>query len=461
MVLDRLGGAFKKGFDKLAGAVFVDKVLVDSVIKELQRALLESDVDVLLVKDISDSLRKAAVDERLRGVEKREHIIKLLHDKLLGILGGVKKELVLDSSRDSKNFVLFVGTYGVGKTTTIHKMAQYYSKRGFKVAMLGLDVHRPAASEQLLQLGKKINLPVFVAPELKDPLKVIKKFKKELDDYNLILVDTAGRHNLDKDLVKEVKNISKALNPKNSLLVIPADIGQAVKSQAITFKDELNITGVVITRMDSSARGGGALTACSQTNTPVFFIGTGESVNDLESFNPSSFISRILGLGDIDSLLEKVQSVIDERSQKKSLKKLQDGKFSLLDFSEQLDAMSGVGSLSKIAGMIPGLGKLSGKVSDDALSAQEAKVKKWKHIIGSMTPYELENPEILDKERSRITRIAKGSGANNSDVKALLKQYSMIKEFSGSGDMSGVDPSNMNISQKQLQKLAKKFGKRR
>ncbi len=452
-MLEKLGGALKKGLDKIASAIFLDKTLIDSIIKDLQRALIESDVNVVLVKQLSDELRTAASDN-IKGVDKKEQIIKLLHDRILSIIGGDKKDLNLDKKG---NKIMLIGLYGSGKTTTINKLAYYYSKRGLKSAVLGLDVHRPAASDQLEQLGEKSKVKVFIDKVEKNPVKIYKKFKSDLDDYDLVCIDTAGRHDLDGDLVKELKSLDKEINPTHTILVIPADIGAAVLRQAQEFKKVLNISGVIITRMDSSAKGGGALSACSQTGTPVYFITTGENVNDIEVFNPESFISRLLGMGDLEALLERVRSVVDSDSQERTAKRLEEGNFNMLDLYEQIKAMQGMGSFSKITSLIPGLNKA--KIPENLLDNQENKVKKWKNIIDSMTKEEINNPNALEKQKDRISRIAHGSGSTISDVKSLIKQYQLIKDLS-SGGIGGLEEGNMNLSQKQMQKIAKKFGKK-
>src|SRR3989339_738425 len=406
-MLEKLGEVLKKTTDKVANAIFLDKNLVDNIIRDLQRALIEADVNILLVKQLSDKIKKIAFDERIKGIEKKEHIIKILHDELLSILGKYKK-LELN---EKQNRILLLGLYGAGKTTTIAKLGNYYAKRGNKVALVGLDVHRPAAKEQLKQLAEKHKLNVFVDMEENDAIKTWKKFEPKLKGYNLILIDTAGRHNLDKELVKEIKSLGKEIEPTETILVMPADIGQAAKTQAQEFKDALNITGVIITRMDSTAKGGGALTACAETEAGIYFLATGEKVNDIEEFNPESFLSRLLGMGDLSQLIEKIKSII------------------------------------------PGMN--SAKIPTEALEAQEEKIKKWEHIINSMTQEEKDNPELLKKETSRMTRISKGSGVNNSNIRSLLKQYDMLNEMmktSQSVDMS------KGMNQKQLMKLARKFG---
>lgn len=454
-MLEGLGKILRKSVDKISSAIFVDKALIESIVKDLQRALIMADVNVSLVKEITDSIKKEA-EKNIKGIEKKEHLIKLLHDEIQRIIGGEKKELVLGK----KDSILFVGLYGTGKTTTISKIAAYYKKRGKNIALLGLDVHRPAASEQLEQLGKKIEVPVFVDKTEKDPIKIYNKYKDQLKKYDLVLIDSAGRDALEDSLIEEIKSIAKLTKPTHTILVIAADIGQTAKIQAQKFKEAAEVSGVIITRMDSSAKAGGALTACYQANSPVYFIGTGEHVGDLEIFNPKTFTSRILGMGDLESLIEKVRSVTDEKSQEKALKRLEEGKFTLADFAQQIESMQSMGPLSKITELIPGFGKVKEKMPEEMLGTQEEKMKHWKHAISSMTKEEIENPEILEKETSRISRIAKGSGTTTGEIRQLLKQYKMIKEFaSSSKGMENIDPSQM--SKKDMMKLAKKFGKKK
>lgn len=455
-MLEKLGKVLRKTTDKLANAIFLDKNLVDQIVRDLQRALIEADVNLFLVKKLTDKIKKSAFDERLenKGIEKKEHIIKILHDELLVILGE-KKELKLSPKK--QNRIILLGLYGAGKTTTIVKLGNWFAKRGKKVALVGLDVHRPAAKEQLKQSAEKNNLNVFVDLEENDALKTWKKFEPKLNDYDLVLIDTAGRHDLDKELVEEIKSLEKKIKPTETILVLPADIGQAAKKQAEEFKKTLNISGVIITRMDSTAKAGGALTACSEVKAGVYFITNGEKINDIEVFDPDSFLSRLLGMGDLQSLIEKVKSVTDEKQSAKLQKRLQEGKLTLNDVIDQVKQMNTLGGLDKIKSLIPGLGKA--KIPDNILGTQEEKIKKWEHIIKSMTSEERENPEILKKQTSRINRIAKGAGVNNSDIRSLIKQYEMLNDMV-SGGMGDLDPSQ-GMSQKQMQKMMKKFGKKK
>ena len=455
-MLEKLGEILRKATNKIANAIFLDKNFVDSIIRDLQRALIEADVNVALVKKLSDKIKQEALDERIKDIDKKEHMIKILYDELLKLLGEHKKlEL-----KKTQNRIMLFGLYGAGKTTTVAKLGNYFAKRGHKIALLGLDTHRPAAPEQLKQLAEKNKLKYFIDNKEKNPIKIWKNLKKELEDYDLVLIDTAGRHTLDKNLIKEIKQLNKEVKPTETILVIPADIGQAAKKQTSEFQEAVNISGVIITRMDSTAKGGGALTACGELNAGVYFITTGEKINDIETFNPQTFLSRLLGMGDLQALVEKIKSATDESKQAKIQERLEEGRLSLEDVIEQVKSMSSIGGLEKIKSMIPGFSNIQAKIPENALENQQEKISKWEHIIKSMTPEEKENPEILEKQTTRIARIAKGAGVHTSDVRSLLKQYKMLNEMvkSGFGTEGNMDMSQ-GMSQKQMMKLAKKFGK--
>ncbi|MCK5449749.1 signal recognition particle protein, partial [Candidatus Pacearchaeota archaeon] len=412
----------------------------------IQKALIEADVNIELVFSLSQKIKKLAYDETIKGIDKKEQLIKLIHDEITLLLGE-RKELKLPK----KASLMFLGLYGSGKTTTIAKLGFYYAKRGRKVALLGLDTQRPAAMDQLEQLAKKTNLPAFIDKKEKDPIKIIEQYKKDLEKYDLVLIDTAGRDGLNKELIKEIEKLNKKLKPDYRILVIPADIGQTAKTQADEFQKALSVDGVIITRMDGTSKGGGALTACAETKAPVFFIGVGEQIHEIETFDPESFIQRLLGMGDLQALLEHVKSATDEKQAKRIEERLQEGKFTLLDLYSQLEQMNKMGSMDKLIGMIPGMS--AAKVPKDVLAKQESKMKHWKNSISSMTEEEIENPEVLEKQTSRIQRIAKGSGTTTTEIRELLKQYKMLKEMMGM--QTGLTEGK--IDQKMMQKMAKKF----
>ena len=447
MVLEKLGSSLKSGIKKISNAIFLDKKLIDGIIKDIQKALFEADVNIELVLTLTQKIKKIAYDETIQNIDKKEQLVKLIHDEILQILGGEPKELKLPKQAS----IMFLGLYGAGKTTTIAKLGFYYAKRGRKVALLGLDTQRPAAMDQLEQMAKKAKLPAFTNKTEKDPLKIIKEHKKELTKYDLILIDTAGRDGLNKELTKEIEKLNKTLKPTFRILVMPADVGQTAKTQAEEFQKALSIDGVIITRMDGTSKAGGALTACAETNAPVYFIGVGEQIHEIEAFNPESFIQRLLGMGDLQALLEHVRSATDEKTQARIEDRLKEGKFTLRDLAAQLEQMNKMGSMDKVMGMIPGMS--SAKIPKAALEKQEAKMKNWKCAISSMTEEEIENPEILEKQTSRIARIAKGSGTTTTEIRELLKQYKMLKEMMSmqSGMAEG------NIDPKMMQKMAKKF----
>ena len=448
MVLEKLGSALKSGVKKISNAIFVDKKLIDGIIKDLQRALIEADVNIELVFALSQKIKKLAYDENIKGIDKKEQLVKLIHDEI-SLLLGEKKELKLPK----KARIMFLGLYGAGKTTTIAKLGFYYAKRGRKVALLGLDTQRPAAMDQLEQMAAKAKLPAFVDKKEKDPLKIIKKYQKELEKYDLVLIDTAGRDGLNKELIKEIEKLNKTLKPDYRILVMPADVGQTAKTQADEFQKALSIDGVIITRMDGTSKAGGALTACAKTKAPVFFIGVGEQLHEIETFDPESFISRLLGMGDLTALLEHVKSATDEKQAKRIEERLAEGKFTLHDLYSQLEQMNKMGSMDKLLGMIPGMS--AAKIPKDVLSKQESKMKHWKAAIQSMTEEEIENPELLEKQTSRIQRVAKGSGTTTTELRELLKQYKMLKEMMGMSGASGL--AEGKIDKKMMQKMAKRF----
>lgn len=430
MVLDKLGSSLRDTLQKVAKAVFVDEKLLNELVKDIQRALLQADVNVQLVMRLTKQIKERGQKEQPGpGLSQKEQLVNIVYEELVKFLGDERSDLKIAEKKPTK--VMLVGLFGSGKTTTTGKLASYYMKRGFKVGVVGLDVHRPAAMDQLKQVAERVNVPYFIDKEEKDSVKVFKKLEPELSKFDIVFIDTAGRDALSDDLIKEIEGLNSTIKPHEKLLVISADIGQAAQKQAEQFHSSCGITGVVTTKMDGTAKAGGALTACAVTDAPIKFIGIGEKPEDLEPFNPKGFVSRLLGMGDIEALLDKAKAAVSEEDAKDMEKKLLKGDFNLIDLYEQMKAMKKMGSLSKVMEMIPGFS--SSQLPQEMLEGQEEKIETWKYIMDSCTKEELEDPEQLNS--SRIERIAKGSGRPHSDIKELLKQYrqakKMMKMFKG------------------------------
>src|SRR3989344_4064512 len=443
MVLDALGNRIRESLKKIAGAMFVDEKAIDELVKEIQRALLQADVNVKLVFELSKRIKERALNEK-KGADERARIVNIVYEELAALLGDEKSEIVIGK----KPFkIMMIGVYGSGKSTSIGKLARYYSKRGYKTAAVGLDVHRAAAPEQLKQVCDAVNIPCYIDKTEKNALKIYRKFEKELAKYDLVLIDTAGRHDLDDELVKEIKELNKEIKPDEKLLVVSADIGQAAEKQAKGFHDACGVTGVMITKLDGTAKGGGALSGAAISGAKIKFIGVGEKAGDIETFNPKGFVSRLLGMGDLEALLEKAHEVIDEKKAGELSKRLLEGDFTLVDLYEQMNAMRKMGPLSKIVEMIPGFGGM--KLPEGMMKVQEGKLKKWKIAMQSMTKAELEIPEIIDS--SRLQRISKGSRVSAGEIRELIKQYRQSKKLVKM--MKGGDP------EKLMRKLQGKMGK--
>ena len=434
MVLERLSSSLKNALRKIATAGYIDKQLVEEVIKEIQKGLLQADVSVKLVFELTKKIKGRALNEiPSAGLTQREFLIKIVYDELVNFLGEEKREINVEGKPGK---IMLVGLFGSGKTTTCAKLANYYKKRGKKIALFGLDVHRPAAIEQIEQLGNKIGVKVFSDKKEKDPIKTYKKFENEIKEYDLVIFDTAGRDALSSDLIKEIKELNKVIQPNERILVVSGDIGQAAQKQAEAFHESVSITGVIATKMDGTARGGGSLVACAVSGAPIKFLGVGEKIDDLEGFSPKGFVSRLLGMGDLEALLEKAEE-LDKGKVEDLGRKFLKGEFNFLDLYEQMETMGKMGPLNKIIDLIPGVGNL--KIPKEMLDVQEDKMKRWKYILQSCTKEELEDPEILNIKR--IDRLANGSGTNVGEVRELLKQYRQAKKMMKL--MKGKDPSKL------------------
>ncbi|MBR9693373.1 signal recognition particle protein [Candidatus Woesearchaeota archaeon] len=446
MVLDKLGDALKSSLRKLTGKSFIDEKAVNELVKEIQRSLLQADVNVKLVFEVSNRIKERALSEKApSGLQKKEFIVNIVYEELVKFLGGDHKPLDLEGKKPA--YVMLVGLFGNGKTTTAGKLGLYYKKRGLKVALVTTDTWRPAAYDQLVQLGKQIEVPVFGIKGEKNPEKIWKKVSPKLKEFDLVIVDTAGRDALSDDLVEELNGINTLVKPHETLLVMAADVGQAAEKQAQMFHDTVKVTGVISTKLDGTAKGGGALTACSVTDAPVRFIGIGEKVEDFEEFKPKGFVGQLLGLGDLEALLDKAKDAIDEDRAEDLGQKFLKGEFNLLDLYEQMQAMKKMGPLNKVMKMIPGMGQMD--VPKEMLDVQDGKLTKWRFLMDSMTKEELEEPDSVSG--GRLERIATGSGQSISELRQLLKQYKqskkMVKMFKGAQSEKGME--------KMMQKLQK------
>ena len=411
--------------------------------KDIQRALLQADVNVKLVFSLTQRIKERALKEDKdipKNLSKKEYLLKVVYEELVSFLGGEGAKLNVNKKPYT---IMLVGLFGNGKTTTAGKLGKFFQTRGKKVALVSTDTWRPAAYLQLKQLGDALGVPVYGNPQMKDPVAIYQSFKKELDTFEVIIVDTAGRDALNEELIEELNSIRKGIASDETLLVMSADVGQAAEAQAKVFHDTCHVTGVIITKMDGTAKGGGALSACAVTQAPVKFIGVGEKTDALEEFRPERFVGRLLGMGDLETLLEKAREAISEEDAQDLGKRFLKGEFNLIDLYEQMQAMKKMGPLSKIVEMIPGMGQM--KLPKEALETQQGKIEKWKIAMDSMSKRELEDPEVMDA--NRIRRISQGSGISEQDIRELIKQYRQAKKL----------VKMMKGSDKGMQKMMKKM----
>ncbi len=422
MALERLGSSLHVALKKLFRASVVDEATVKELARDIQRALLQADVNVQLVLAISKNIEDRALKEKVPpGIARREHVIKVVYEELTRFLGDKPVSVKIEPNK--KRTLMLVGIQGSGKTTASVKLARYFQKRGLAPALVCADTYRPGARAQLEQLANKINVPIYGNPKVKDPLKIASEGMNHFVNKDLVIIDTAGRHKEEEELIKEMKALEKGIKPDEIMLVIDGTIGQQATIQAKAFNEATPIGSILVTKLDGSARGGGALSAVAATGAPIKFIGTGERIEDLEVFTPSRFVGRLLGMGDLETLLDKVREAEISVPEKKA-RAILSGKFTLTDMYEQFEAVKGMGPFRKLLKMIPGM---SYEVPEDMLETAEDRLGKWRVIIQSMTPKERENPKALNA--SRIRRVARGSGTSEKEVKELLKQYSMMRRM--------------------------------
>jgi signal recognition particle subunit SRP54 len=425
VVLDKLGKALHGALQKLARVTHVDERAIKELVRDIQRALLQADVNVQLVLELTKRIERRALEERLPpGMTRKEHVIKIVYEELSALMGRLA-QLQLKPGRPT--VVLMVGLQGSGKTTSAAKLALYFKRRGFRVGMVCADTFRPGALEQLRQLGEQIGVPVYGEEEAKSSVELARRgvehFKRERMD--LILVDSAGRHRREEELMEEMKQLAEAIEPDEVMLVVDGTLGQQARDQAAAFHAATSIGSILVTKLDGTAKGGGALSAVAATGAPIKFIGVGEHLDELEPFVPERFVARLLGMGDIETLLRRIEEAAREGEIKPvEAKAILAGKLTLKDVYDQLEALSKMGPLKRLMEMIPGFGMA---VPDEQLRVGEEKLKRFKVIMQSMTPEELENPKLLNS--SRIRRIARGSGTSEADVKELLRYYELMRKL--------------------------------
>lgn len=406
---------------------------VDVMLKTIVTALLESDVNIKLVFSLRNNIRAKLLDVKSRSTnnaQTKKLIQKTVFDELCNLVDGETEPF--QPKKRKQNVIMFVGLQGSGKTTSCTKLAVYYSKRGFKVGLVCADTFRAGAFDQLKQNAIKARIPFYGSYTETNPVKVaaegVAKFKKE--KFEVIIVDTSGRHRQEEELFQEMVEISQVVKPNQTIMVLDASIGQAAEQQSKAFKDSSDFGAIILTKMDGHAKGGGAISAVAATKTPIIFIGTGEHVHDFEKFSPKSFISKLLGIGDIESLLEHFQTLSNKEDTKATMENIQQGKFTLLDFQKQMQTIMKMGPLSNIASMIPGMGNMLNQVSEEETTKR---MKKMVFVMDSMTKQELESDgRIFIDQPSRIVRVARGSGTSAFDVEMILMQQQMMARMAQS-----------------------------
>jgi signal recognition particle subunit SRP54 len=416
MAFEKLSAGLQSAITNLRKAVVVDKKTVKEYIKEIQKVLIASDVNVKLVFEMSKNIEERGLLEKPPGMlTKNENLIKITYEALVKLLGAGEKFAARDGMK-----VLLVGTQGSGKTTTAAKLAKYFKKKGLNPKMICADTFRPAAYDQLKQLSEEIQVPFYGEPANKDAVDIIRRGLEKFRNEGLIIIDSEGRHKLDVDLMRDINRVYNEIKPDRTLLVLDGTTGQGAGEQAEAFRKSCNVDGVILTKMDGSAKGGGALSACSTTNSKVYFIGVGEHIGDFEEFDAERFVSRLIGFGDLEGLLEKAKEVeFDEES----AKRLMSGKFTLEDVYSQIDQMRQLGPMKKVMEMLP----FGAKIPQEMLQMQEEKLTRFKVAMDSMTDAELKDPDLIKRER--IDRISMGSGVKAEEIKELLAYYRRMKKM--------------------------------
>ena len=446
-MLEKLTGTFSSIVKTISGKSTITEKNIEETVEQIKMALLEADVNLRVVRRfVNSTIEEAKGEKVLKSVNPGQQFVKIIHDKMVTMLGDSKQDLHLKGP-DTQSVILMLGLQGAGKTTAAHKLAAKLLKEGRKPLLVACDLVRPAAVEQLCQLGEKIGVPVY-KEDGKDAVKTAKNAiaHAKKNQFDTIIIDTAGRLQIDEEMMAELVKIKKATDPVEVLLVADAMTGQNAVDIAQSFDEQLGLTGVILTKFDSDARGGAALSLKSITGKPILYIGTGEKTEDFEQFHPDRIASRILGMGDIVSLVEKAQETVDEEAALKMAKKLQRNEFTLQDYLEQFQQVKKMGNIQSIMDMIPGMSGM------DASQMDFSSLKKNEAIIQSMTYKERLNHLIIGPSRRK--RIAKGSGTSVADVNKLLKQFEktklMMKKMSRNKGMQGKMMSQLGIDPSAL-----------
>ncbi len=419
MVLEGLGKSLRNVFGKISSASSIDDELINDICKDLQRALLEADVNVRLVLDVTNKVKDRALNEPpAAGRSMKDHVSSIIRQELVALVNNGEGIALKPQT------IMMVGLYGQGKTTTTGKLALYFNKKGISVGLIGADVYRPAALDQLKQLGEKVGVEVYGEPGQTDAALIVKNGMARFKDKKIVIIDTSGRHALEDDLIEEIKRIVDVAKPDERILVLDSQVGQQAGPQAEAFHNAVGVTGVILTKMDGTAKGGGAISAISKTNARIVFLGTGEHIRDLEAFDPNKFISRLLGMGDLSGLVQMAAEEIDDQEAMEAVSKaMMTGRFNLNDMYYQMAAMGKMGTLQKLMGMLPGMSAFEDKIDYDA---SQKKIAVFRTIMDSMTKEEKEDPSII--KAKRVERIAAGAGVSTHDVRELLKQYNTTKK---------------------------------
>jgi signal recognition particle subunit SRP54 len=453
-MLDNLRTGLRSAIKKIVRASDINEDLINSLCKDVQRALLQSDVNVKLVLEITNRIRDRAINEEpVKGLTRKDHIITILYGELATLLGysgqtikNIDKsqnpeERIINFEPGRQSTVLMLGIQGSGKTTVTAKVARWLLKHGYSVGVIGADTWRPGALTQLRMNCSKINVEVYGDETNTNAIDIVKKGLKhfKIQNIDVIIIDTAGRHKEESSLLEEMRKMRNEIHPDLVLLVIDGTIGQQAFNQAKAFHEAAVVGGIIVTKLDGTAKGGGVLSASAVTGAKVMFVGTGERIDDLEVFSPTNFVGRILGMGDIKAILEMARG-LELQADENQARRLLSGKMTIEDFYAQMENVGRMG----IRNVIDNLPGMSGMVKEDQLDALEVKMEKWRFIIQSMTKDEKKNPEIVNESRRK--RIARGSGLTEHEVKELVKQYNnsktLMKQTKG----------------RQMQGMLRKFG---